>query len=279
MACNLNLSTKKANSFVAFIKQKLVTEALTNLDKFIKLVKFLFEIILNRKKRIIMSKISKLFKFVACASSLAISANMLSLEDNYGSMVSKLRIGGAFVDGKQKDLTKPPAGNDTKGMGALVNHGTGIGAAMTMFLDDRFAFEASVDLTGHRLSNLGKVYSVYQGGIKPTKRKQLITMPISATAQFHPAPYGAIRPYVGVGGHYSYLYSQARNVKFKSGGGFVGQLGADIVMENDVRFTIDARYFSLKSKVKYTEALVNKTVNGKVKLDPIIVTAGIGWSF
>ncbi|MBP7189870.1 MAG: OmpW family protein [Rickettsiaceae bacterium] len=112
-----------------------------------------------------------------------------------------------------------------------------------------------------------------------TKRHLLMGIPLNLTLQYHIAPYGAIRPYVGIGGNFTYFTSKAKEYTVKPAYGMVLQAGVDIVMTDDTVISIDARYTKLAPKIRFKSSFLNgaEAVSSKMKMDPFVISAGIGF--
>lgn len=76
------------------------------------------------------------------------------------------------------------------------------------------------------------------------------------------------------------MLTQATGLKIRNGHGLVGQIGVDFYAKDDTLINIDVRQFFLNPKLEYKPNLVGtKTVTSKVKLNPLIVSIGIGFTF
>ncbi len=112
-----------------------------------------------------------------------------------------------------------------------------------------------------------------------TKRHLLMGIPLNLTLQYHIAPYGAIRPYVGIGGNFTYFTSKAKEYTVKPAYGLVLQAGVDIVMTDDTVISIDMKYTKLAPKITFKSSFLNgaDAVSSKMKMDPFIISAGLGF--
>ncbi|WP_341787314.1 OmpW family outer membrane protein [Rickettsia endosymbiont of Cantharis rufa] len=202
--------------------------------------------------------------------------------ENEGSLVFKVRLGGVFSDAKQKGLPTPTAPQPVT-VGSIAKNGYGGDASTTIFFNNYLATELSLGFNALRtkytsLASVAHNYGI--DNVKLGKNKPIYMIPATITGQFHIAPYGGIRPYIGVGYHGSYMLTQATGLKIRNGHGAVGQIGIDFYAKDDTLVNIDVRQFFLNPKLEYKPNLVgNKTVTSKVKLNPLIVSVGIGFNF
>ncbi|WP_347939250.1 OmpW family outer membrane protein [Rickettsia oklahomensis] len=201
--------------------------------------------------------------------------------ENEGSLVFKVRLGGVFSSAKQNGLP-PPTSTQPGSIGKIVENGYGADASTTIFFNNYLATELSLGFNVLRTKNISltKVAHNYGFDAKLGKNKPIYMIPATIITQFHIAPYGGIRPYIGLGYHGSYMLTQATGLKIRNGHGAVGQIGVDLYAKDDTLINLDIKQFYLNPKLKYKPNLVgNKTVASKVKLDPLIVSIGIGFTF
>lgn len=202
--------------------------------------------------------------------------------ENEGSLVFKARLGGIFSSAKQKGLPTPTASKPVA-VGEVAKNGYGGDISTTIFFNNYLATEFSLGFNVLRtkytsLASVAHNYGV--DNVKLGKNKPIYMIPATVTGQFHIAPYGGIRPYIGLGYHGSYMLTQATGLKIRNGHGAVGQIGIDFYAKDDTLINIDVRQFFLNPKLEYKPNLVgNKTVTSKVKLNPLIVSVGIGFNF
>lgn len=201
--------------------------------------------------------------------------------ENEGSLVFKMRLGGIFSSSKQKGLPTPKA-SDPRPVGDFVKNGYGGDASTTIFFNNYLATELSLGFNVLPIKNTSLANVSYNYGVAstPKKRKPLYMIPATVTGQFHVAPYGGVRPYIGVGYHGSYMLTQSSGVKVRNGHGLVGQVGIDFYAKDDTLINIDVRQFYLNPKLEYKPSLVGtQNVTSKVKINPLIVSVGIGFTF
>jgi outer membrane protein len=235
-------------------------------------------------------KMKKLVKnlLVICAMVTTNSA----LANNYGAdgyedegmLLFKVR--GGYVGAQAKVNATPNSGSSKPG--DLDSNGYSIDTGTSYFFTDNIATELSLGFSILKTKNstLQKATSAYGNGTYTVvKRNNIYLIPAAAILQYHIAPFGGIRPYVGAGYHGSYLYTHSKIIKVKPGHGFVAQFGVDFVAKDDTFFTFDVKKYFLKSKVTFKRNMLypnNSAASDfstKVNYDPLVVSFGIGFKF
>ncbi len=203
--------------------------------------------------------------------------------ENEGSLVFKVRARGISTDGKQSKLPATPktVTNPTK-IGHLVENGFGLDASTSVFFNSYIALELSVgvDLLRVKNSNISNIANNYGGNpANIGKKKDLYMVPLTATGQYHIAPFGAIRPYIGGGYHGAYMMTSAK-FKAKNACGPVIQAGIDFYAKDDTLITLDVKQYFLTNKVTYSTDIVNgQSVSSDTRINPLVVSIGIGFKF
>lgn len=203
--------------------------------------------------------------------------------EDEGSLLFKIRGFYASTDAKMSNLPAPTNAGASK-PSKLAQSGYGFDTAMTIFVTDNIAGEVSLGLGFYktRSSVLASAAAAYGGSDAGMgKRNQIYMVPVTFTAQYHVAPFGAIRPYVGGGLNGTYMYTRSKAIKVNSGFGPVLQVGVDFLAKDDTLFTFDIRQYFLKSKVTFKKGFLgtNKDVTSKVAWNPLVISAGIGFKF
>lgn len=206
-------------------------------------------------------------------------------EDYYedeGRLLFKVRAHGIIAKGKQKNLPTPTSATPVS-VGDLVGNGYGADTATTIFFNDNMAAELSlgVDVFGVKSTSLSNIANNYNGTVSTaSKRKNLFMVPVTLTGQYHLAPFGAVRPYIGAGYHGAYVFSKIKEFKAGHSHGAVAQVGVDFVAKDDTLITIDVRQFLRTTKIKYKGSVTGgNSVSSKVKLNPLVISAGVGFMF
>ncbi|XVN42763.1 MAG: OmpW family outer membrane protein [Candidatus Rickettsia vulgarisii] len=231
-----------------------------------------------------------LFLFVGCVSINTFASecsNVYDNETNYyeneGNLVFKARGSLVSVDGKPKSQPSSTVANSV-GVGNFVNrYNYGGDASISMFFSSNLAAELSVGINVLRpkstfLTNVANNNGNTSTGL--SRKRDLFFIPFTVLGQYHIAPFGAIRPYVGAGGHYTYMITRSKSFRIKNGLGPVLQAGVDFYAKDDTLINLDIRQYFLTSKVHYKRSLVNSdAVSSKIKMNPLVVSIGIGFKF
>lgn len=202
--------------------------------------------------------------------------------EDEGMLLFKVR--GAYINTSAEIKADSTQGGSKPG--DLVALGYSIDAATTYFFSDNFATELSLGWGVLKTKNtaLQKATSAYgDGSYTVTKRNNIQIIPAAATLQYHIAPYGGIRPYVGAGYHGSYLYTHSKLIKVKPAHGFVLQAGVDFVAKDDTFVTLDIKKYFLEPKITFKKGLLYSSGGSdfttKAKMDPLVVAFGLGFKF
>lgn len=189
-----------------------------------------------------------------------------------------IRAGGVFVDANSSSTTKTPIDVNLK-----VKNDAQLGLTATYLFTDNLGVEllgatpfshninAKVPLLGAG-ENLGRVANVKQ-------------LPPSLYAQYYFfEPSAAVKPYVGAGLNYTRFYhAESRhaavtnlNVKKHSFGPVVNA-GVDLKINDNLYFNAAAWYTRIKTTAKFDALGASHEV--KIKLDPVVYFAGLGYRF
>ncbi|MDX1923745.1 MAG: OmpW family outer membrane protein [Rickettsiaceae bacterium] len=205
------------------------------------------------------------------------------------NMVLKFR--GIFnsINGKQSGLPAPYTNYSkenphTKNVSKLFSTAVGGEASFEIFWNDFIAGEFTSGATNYRqkATIIRNVTTSYNNNpAKLPKARDMVAIPSSVAIQYHVAPYGAIRPYVGGGYHYTFMLSRTSNYKINNSSGPVLQMGVDLVFKDDTYLNLDVKRYMLKTKIKYnqsfaTDAAGNQIISS-VKYDPIAIGVGFGF--
>lgn len=227
-----------------------------------------------------------LFAYVICISFSAFSSSQVdNEEDNYqdeGRLLFKIRVHGLLSHATQKGLTTKNQVSNAKKVGHFIENGYGGDVATTIFFSDNIASELSLgfDVLKTKYASIRDVGSNYGVNNKNLgKKKDVFMIPVTLTGQYHIAPFGGIRPYVGLGYHGAYMFSKCKLFDIKNGHGAVMQVGVDFVAKDDTMINFDIRQYFLNTKVAYKESFISPAVTSKVKINPLIISLGIGFKF
>jgi len=204
--------------------------------------------------------------------------------EDEGSLLFKIRGFYLATNAKINNFSPSPTTPGASKPSGLGNAGYGFDTAMTIFVTNNIAAEISLGFgfIKTKSSDLSMVAVSYGNPNAATgKRNQIFMFPVTFTAQYHIAPFGAIRPYVGAGLNGTYMYTRSHAIKASGGFGPVLQTGIDFVAKDDTLFTFDIKQYFLKSKVSFKKDFLgtNSDVKSKVTLNPLVISAGIGFKF
>jgi len=165
-----------------------------------------------------------------------------------------LTAGGAPVPGA--DIHTPPHYTPTIQIGR--------------FVADHFAVALTVGIPPHI-----KIYGT--GTLQPFGRLAETTYgPAVLTLQYHPVNTGPVRPYLGVGAAYMIIFSTKdgafQNVRIKNDLSPALEGGSDIMLSRRFGLFLDVKKAFLRTTASGTFG--GAPVVGKVKLDPLALTAG-----
>lgn len=142
---------------------------------------------------------------------------------------------------------------------------------LSYFVTDHVALEVIAGATKHTVKAVG-------GATNVAVRDTWLLPPI-VSAQYHFAPKARVSPYVGAGlGYMAFFSGTDRNgFKLKLTNGFAPALegGVDVALQGRWSANLDVKKVFFK-----TDANVNNGALGsKVYLDPLVVSAGVGYKF
>lgn len=109
-------------------------------------------------------------------------------------------------------------------------------------------------------------------------------LPPTLTLQYHFAPEGKIRPYIGAGVNYTIFYGQGdegagiSNVEYDNGFGWALQAGVDIPIDDHWALNIDVKQIFLSTTASLDVAGVGH-VKADVDINPLLVGFGVGYRF
>lgn len=213
------------------------------------------------------------------------SAKNNDYDSNYykeeGSILFKFKGAAIAAKGKLKGLPKSNAARPTN-VPALVSNGYGVDGSASVFLAPNIAAEFDLGLYGYKTSASAlNAISANYGNNSSNKKKNVYAIPMALLFQYHIAPYGAIRPYVGAGYQYTYMLSKAAQFTIENGHGYALQAGVDFAMTDDTVISLDVKRYQLTPKVKFKKSFLGTStdMSAKAKINPVIISLGMGWKF
>ena len=113
----------------------------------------------------------------------------------------------------------------------------------------------------------------------------ITALPPSLVAQYHFTDLGAVKPYIGAGVNYT-IFGNTANfgninnalVVNNSSVGFVGQIGADYMLDKNWGMNVDLKYATMSTNVTGQNALPGQNI-GKLTLNPLMPSVGVTYKF
>ena len=114
-------------------------------------------------------------------------------------------------------------------------------------------------------------------------------LPPTLTLQYHFAPEGPIRPYVGAGINYTIFYSEKASsgleaavgktdVHMSPSFGYALQAGVDVPLSERTFVNLDVKYIDMDTNTRLTTTAIG-TEHVRVHIDPLVVGVGFGMRF
>jgi len=164
------------------------------------------------------------------------------------------------------------ANSDSTGLGLSINNKT--------FPEIDFSYFFSPNFSAELVLTYPQSQTLYSNGSAIGSLKHL---PPTLLAQYQFIPGGTVHPYVGVGLNYTNfssvsftpavvtaLHPSIKNNSF----GAAGQIGVDIDVGKGVVLNFDAKKVGIGTTVYSSGTSV-----GKFKVDPTLLSVGVGWRF
>lgn len=105
--------------------------------------------------------------------------------------------------------------------------------------------------------------------------------PMALTAHYHVLNFGRFRPYVGGGAVFMHVFSTSdrlmKDVQVSDHFGYAGQVGADFVMTKRWGLFLDFKKAHLRTNA--SGEIFGEPTTAKVKVDPGVVSGGLGFRF
>lgn len=216
-----------------------------------------------------MMNTTKIALMAAAAVALAGAARAEDFQPKQkGLIMVNMRVTDVAPDAG--DAIKTAAGAAT-GLHADVKEDVMPTLGIAYFLTDNVAVDLTLGTTKHEVKAVGPGTNV--------KVHETWVLPPVVALQYHFAPTARISPYVGAGLNYMLFYSgkdaNGFKVKLKDGVGYALQAGVDVATKDRWSVNLDVK------KVFFdTRATINGgALTSKVRLDPWVVSAGLGYKF
>lgn len=228
-----------------------------------------------------MLKTKGFFMTVALAGAALASPAMAG--DSNGNFQVKVGATWADFDNKTNSLVGSTSGNILPGLSAAAENTWVPTATLTYYLNKNLAVElfccaAGTSVVGKDgLAGLGELAHTY-------------VFPPVLTLQYHFDGMGPFRPYVGVGAEWIHFFSKvgsnglgATDVHIKDVFGFALQAGIDYDLGGGWSLGVDVKkIWANDAKVTWKGVDLGggpETITAKHQLDPLYVTANVGYRF
>lgn len=220
----------------------------------------------------------KTMKFLTLAAVSAVAFSAAPAMAEQGDVLVRVRAINVMPNEDSSAILPAFPGEDVS-----VNNSVMPEIDITYMATDNIGFELIAATTKHHASGktgttgtLGRLASTW-------------VLPPTLTAQYHFAPEGKIRPYVGAGLNYTIFYNEEAsnslvgavgptNVSMDDSFGWAVQAGMDIELSERVFLNLDVKYIDID-----TTATFNTTAAGTqrvdINLDPLVVGVGLGMKF
>jgi len=203
--------------------------------------------------------------------------------ENSGDLLFKVFATYSKLNSDLKKLPEPTNSGVSK-PSELAKNGYGINASTTYFFAEHIAAELSTGVSQVKVkaSTINNIYNAYKSRrapAAPAKNKSVYSIPMIAMLQYHIAPYGGFRPYLGLGYHWNYFLTRSSAMKLSIGHGAVLQAGVDLFAKDDTFITIDVKKYLLKTKVAFLSSFLGTSndLKSQIQLNSTSVSLGIGF--
>ncbi len=207
-------------------------------------------------------------------------------QDYSGNFMVRLLGTQVISQDKLNSLTTVAPLNDLKALGfdAKVSDQLIPAATLTYFLSKNISVELFCCFTKHHVDLRAPAGLAFLSG----KVADAWMFPPAVTLQYHFDGLGALKPYVGVGAQYIHFFSEgtgnntlrASKVSIDDAFGVTLQAGLDIAIGQGWYLNADVKKTWLDTNATWhNSAITGGNINAKVDLDPLIVSAGIGYRF
>lgn len=214
------------------------------------------------------------------------AAQPVSAQQYNGNFMVRVLGAGVISHDSVKSLNLSN-GTDLKaaGFGAEVSDRFIPAATLTYFMSRNLALELFCCFTKHHVD----LSTPAGAGALAGKVADAWLFPPAVTLQYHFDGMGAFKPYVGVGVQYIHFFNEktgnnpirAQSVNIDDAFGFTLQAGLDLAIGGGWYLNADVKKTWLDTTATWRNAAAvgGNNVIAKVDLDPLIVSAGLGYRF
>lgn len=212
-------------------------------------------------------------------------ASTATAGDPDGNFMIRLQGTGVFTQDHVKSLyTSTGADLRAAGFDASVSDVFIPTATLTYFLSKNWAVELFCCFSKHDVDLKPPAAAAALAG----KVAESWIFPPALTLQYHVTGLGAFKPYIGAGAQYIAYFNEGRgrntlnasSVSFSDSFGPTVQAGIDISLGGGWYLNADVKKSWLDTKATWHNSTVTgSNIIAKVDIDPLIVSAGIGYRF
>ena len=151
-----------------------------------------------------------------------------------------------------------------------IKYGYGANASLSSFI------ESGAPLPGIAIEIGLGAGSYHWKNQKDEDKDDLYIIPAYGVAKFCLAPYGGINPYIGLGGHATYIYSSQQHNEM--GFGTLLQGGIDFIGNDNTIYNFDIKKYFGSNDVTYGKNIAGQSTFTST-INPLIISIGIGFKF
>lgn len=192
--------------------------------------------------------------------------------EDEGKWVAYIRAGGAFYGSKDEyKLNSVPfeVEQNKDRLGTTVS----IEGEISYFVSDHFSFSGSIGY--HPQQATSDTWTITQNNEETEMRDtgKLSLLPMALLARYHMAPYGALRPYIGAGVHYTHPLDSYKLGKTDPSTGLVLNAGTDWWWSQDWGVSFDAKKYFMS--IDRDLGALGIPLKQELTADPLVISAGL----
>lgn len=188
-----------------------------------------------------------------------------------GKLVGKGRVGAFFTTAAFPEMNTPSENDDFDG--------DFISSSVIIDFEGQYHFSDHVSFSAMLGYIPQESVAVKRIGTEDVDTGRFHMMPFSLSVQYHPLPYGAIRPYIGVGAYIAPTVFSYDLIDFDTPMGLMARAGFDWWIKEDWGANFDVRYYdmSVDSDLSKFPGIADGT--GSIQFNPIVVGVGMNYRF
>ncbi len=222
-----------------------------------------------------MPHLNKLCKYInysiaAAIFILPLCANAYEYNDEEGKWVVRGKLGGTIVGSKEQEYVSGVPVNRTTAGAKIFDSSISAEFELDYFFYDHFSFGTTI---GYMPQQAGE----WSFGTRNDSGK-VTAVPMAATAKYHVAPYGEIRPYITAGYHYTYFSSSYETLEFDNSSGPLAGIGTDWWVDKHWGINLEAKQYFMETSVDRTKLTHDNSIT-EVEINPLVLSAGFVYRF